>query len=87
MRSTRATAALARLNSRSEGHHYAMAITGSGQIVLRERINGADKSLSETLSLDDFVRLVNSMGPQKIPRISNSDAVFMKQLTNKGRTS
>jgi hypothetical protein len=83
MRSTRATSALARLNSRSEGHHYTMAFTGSGLFVLRERIEETDKPLSENLSLDDFVRLVDSMGPKKILRITKSEAAFMKQLTKK----
>ena len=83
MRSTRATAALARLNSRSEGHHYTMAFTGSGLFVLRERIEETDKPLSENLSLDDFVRLVDSMGPKKMPRIMKSEAAFMKQLAKK----
>jgi hypothetical protein len=87
VRSTRATAALARLNSRSEGHHYTMAFTGSGLFVLRERIDGADKPLSESLSLDDFVRLVDSIGPKKILRITKSEAAFMKQLTKKGIAS
>jgi hypothetical protein len=87
MRSTRATAALARLNSRSEGHHYTMAFTGSGLFVLRERIEGTDKPLSENLSLDDFVHLVDSMGPKKIPRITKSEAAFMKQLIKKDSAS
>jgi hypothetical protein len=42
MRSTRATAAVARLNARSEGRHYVMALTGTGQFILRERIDGDD---------------------------------------------
>lgn len=83
MRSTRATAAVARLNSRSNGHHYVMALTGAGLFVLRERIDGADKQLSDALSLDDFVRLVDSMGPKKMPRITKSEAAFMKQLVKK----
>ncbi len=87
MRSTRATAALARLNSRCEGHHYTMAFTGSGLFVLRERIDGADKPLSENLSLDDFVRLVDSLGPKKTPRITKSEAAFMEQLTKKDSAS
>jgi hypothetical protein len=74
---------LARLNSRSEGHHYTMAFTGSGLFVLRERIEGTDKPLSENLSLDDFVRLVDSMGPKKMPRITKSEAAFIKQLVKK----
>lgn len=83
MRSTRATAAVARLNSRSEGHHYTMALTGAGLFILRERIAGGDKQLSDALSLDDFVRLVDSMGPKKMPRIMKSEAAFMKQLAKK----
>ncbi len=83
MRSTRATAAVARLNSRSEGRHYTMALTGAGLFILRERIDGTDKQLSDALSLDDFVRLVDSMGPKKMPRITKSEAAFMKQLVKK----
>jgi hypothetical protein len=84
MRSTRATAAVARLNSRSEGRHYLMAITGTGLFKLSERIDGADMPISEPLSLDDFVRHVDSMGPQKVVRITKSEAAFIKQLVKKG---
>ena len=83
MRSTRATAAVARLNSRSEGHHYTMALTGAGLFILRERIDATDKPLSEALALDDFVRLVDSLGPKKTPRVTKSEAAFMKQLVKK----
>jgi len=83
MRSTRATAAIARLNSRSEGRHYLMVITGTGLLKLGERIDGADQPISEPLSLDDFVQLVDSMGPQKVARITKSEAAFMKQLVKK----
>jgi hypothetical protein len=80
MRSTRATAAIARLNTRSEGHDYSMAITGTGLFILRERSDGTSKALCDALPLDDFVRLVDSMGPKKIPRITKSEAAFLKQL-------
>ena len=83
MRSTRATAALARLNSRSEGHHYTMALTGSGLFILRERLAGGDSDLSTALALDEFVQLVDSMGPRKEARITKSEAAFMKQLVRK----
>ncbi|MDP3539661.1 MAG: hypothetical protein Q8S26_13265 [Azonexus sp.] len=83
MRSTRATAAVARLNQRSEGHLYLMVLTGSGQFMLRERIDGVDKVLSEALSLDDFVRFVDATGPQKVHRITKNDAAFAKQLVRK----
>ncbi|MCX7162794.1 MAG: hypothetical protein WCI19_03330 [Betaproteobacteria bacterium] len=83
MRSTRATAALARLNSRSGGRHYFMALTGSGLFILRERIDGSDIELSAALTLDDFVRLADSMGPRKLVRITRSEAAFMQQLLKK----
>ncbi len=83
MRSTRATAAVARLNERSEGHHYLMVITGSGQFLLRERVDGVDQAVSEVLSLDDFVRFVNAKGPQKVHRVTKNDAAFAKQLIRK----
>jgi len=60
-----------------------MVLTGTGLFKLHERIEGGDKQLSDALSLDDFVRLVDSMGPQKIPRITKSEAAFMKQLVKK----
>ena len=83
MRSTRATAAVARLNERSEGHRYLMVMTGDGKFVLRERLVGGDKGIAEALPLDDFVRLVDATGPQKIPKVTKSDAAFAKQLVRK----
>lgn len=83
MRSTRATAAIARLNARSAGHHYTMALTGSGLFILRERVGGEDSPLSAALALDEFVQLVDSMGPKKEVRITRSEAAFMKQLVRK----
>ena len=83
MRSTRATAAVARLNQRSEGRHYLMVVTGSGQFLLRERVDGVDQARSEPLPLDDFVRLVDATGPQVVRRITKNDAAFAKQLIRK----
>src|ERR1035437_211508 len=80
MRSTRATAAIARLNSRSEGHRYLTVLTGAGLFKLQEQTEGGFKLLSEALSLDKFVTLVDSMGPQKVIRITKNDAAFAKQL-------
>jgi hypothetical protein len=86
MRSTRATAAIARLNGRSEGRHYTMALTGSGLFILRERVAGGDSPLSAALALDEFVQLVDSMGPKKDARITKSEAAFMKQLVRKDKS-
>ena len=54
--------AIARLNRRSEGRNYLMAMTGSGLFLLRERVDGQDKDVSEALPLDDFVRFVDAQG-------------------------
>lgn len=56
---------------------------GTGLLVLRERVDGTDKQISDALPLDDFVRLVDSMGPKKIPRITKNEAAFAKQLLKK----
>ena len=83
MRSTRASAAIARLNRRSVGRSYLMAMTGSGLFLLRERVDGQDKDVSEALPLDDFVRFVDAQVPQPAPRITRNDAAFAKQLVRK----
>lgn len=83
MRSTRATAAIARLNARSEGRHYAMALGSNGLITLFEQLDGSDIERSEPLSLDEFVKLIDLMGPQKVPRVTKSEAAFLKQLVKK----
>ncbi len=83
MRSTRATTALARLNARSAGRHYLMALTGKGLFILRERLAGGDGDLSPALPLDEFVRLVDARAPRQEDRISKSEAASMKQLVRK----
>jgi hypothetical protein len=60
-----------------------MVLTGNGLFILRERIGGDDRQLSEPLSLDSFVRLVDSMGSKKVPRVTKNEAAFMKQLVKK----
>jgi len=85
MRSTRATAAVARLNARSETGRYRMVITGNGLFKLYERTDEGDKSLSESISLDEFVKLVDSLGPKIIPKISKTEAAFAKQLVKKDK--
>ena len=86
MRSTRATAAVARLNSRGEGHRYRMVITSTGLFKLQDQIDGGVSELSGPLQLDDFVSLVNSLGPQKVRRVTKNDAAFAKQLVRKPRS-
>ena len=83
MRSTRATAAVARLNRRVVGRNYVMAITGGNLFKLREQIDGAFVEVTEGLSLDDFVRVVDAMGAPPPRRVSKYDAAFAKQLVKK----
>lgn len=83
MRSTRATAAVARLNERSKGRDYMVTSTGSGLFFLSARMEGRNERISEALSLDDFVRFVDAMGPQKIRRMTKNDVAFAKQLGKK----
>jgi len=80
MRSTRATAAVARLNQRSDGREYAMAITGTGLFVLNERSEAGDQRVFEPVPLDEFVRLVDAIGPQQVRRMTKNDVAFAKQL-------
>lgn len=83
MRSTRATAAVARLNNRSKEHYYVMTQTGAGLFYLSERTDGNDKRVSEALPLDDFVLFVDGMGTQVVRRMTKNDVAFAKQLTKK----
>jgi len=83
MRSTRASAAVARLNQRSEGRYYLLVMTSTSLFLLRERLEGGDQDIGAALPLDDFVRLVNATGPQIVPRVTKNDAAFAKQLVRK----
>lgn len=85
MRSTRASAAVARLNQRSPGRQFAMSRTGAGLFLLRERLAEGDEQVSGALPLDDFVRLVDTLGPPKVRRMTKSDAAFEKQLHGKAK--
>ena len=81
MRSTRASAAIARLNARDSGHSYSMGITGSGLFyLLRAASEGSPERIGDDLPLDEFVRFVNQSGPQQKARVSKLDVAFEKQL-------
>jgi hypothetical protein len=83
VRSTRATAAVARLNERSAGRCYVLVMTGDGRFVLREKLESGDRDIGEVLPLDDFVRQVDALGPRKAPRVTKNDAAFARQLVRK----
>jgi hypothetical protein len=83
VRSTRATAAVARLNSRSEGSRYTLSVTGAGLFRVQEKSGEVFKPLCEALPLDEFVRFVDALGPQKVRRVTKNDAAFARQLVRK----
>ncbi len=81
MRSTRATSAVERLNSRSGDPRYSMVRTSDELFYLVQNA-GAEPAikLCDPMTLDDFARFVNAYGPQKPKRISKLDVAFEKQL-------
>lgn len=80
MRSTKASAAVDRLNRRSN-HQYSMSFASNGMfcLVLRDE-TGVVTRLSEPMLMDDFVVFVNAYGPQTPKRVSKLDIEFSKQL-------
>lgn len=81
MRSTKASAAVTRLNARDPDHRYSMGMTASGFFyLLRATGAGPAEKVSGDLSLEEFVEHVNRTGPQKKVRVSKLDVAFEKQL-------
>lgn len=81
MRSTKASAAIARLNARDGNYRYSLGVNASGLFyLLRAKPGEVPERVSIDLSLEEFVQLVNQTGPQKEARISKHDAAFEKQL-------
>lgn len=83
IRTTRATAAIARLNRRADGSQYQMVMTGAGLFTVRELRDGVAVDLTPPLELDAFVRFVDGLGPQQPRRVSKLDAAFARQLGKK----
>ena len=83
MRSTRASSAIARLNARCPQQHYLMTSTGGGLFYVSLQNDVGEEQMCEPMQLDDFVRHVNSMGPQETRRVTRNDAAFEKQLVRK----
>ena len=86
MRSTKANAAVARLNARDSNNRYSLGITAGGLCcLLRVSSDGSSEKISGDLALDEFVQFTDQTGPQKKVRVSKLDAAFEKQLgTKKG---
>ncbi len=84
MRSTRATAAVERLKSRSGNTDYSLILSADGQFQLvSKEVPGAVQKIGEPLPLDEFVAYVNAYGPQIPRRMTKSDIAFEKQLVKK----
>lgn len=81
MRSTKASAAVTRLNARDTAYRYSLGMTASGFFyLLRAAGSGAPEKISGDLTLEEFVEFANKTGPQKQARVSKLDAAFEKQL-------
>ena len=73
MRTTRASTAIERLKERTGNPRYVMARTGAELFFLTE--GPGLPPLCAPLELDDFVKFVNALGPQKVRRVSKLDVV------------
>jgi hypothetical protein len=84
MRSTKASAAIARLNARDPEHRYSLGMTAAGFFYLL-RATGSERpeKISGDLTLEEFVEFANKTGPQKKPKISRHDAAFEARLAAK----
>lgn len=84
MRSTKASAAVTRLNARDTSYRYSMGMTASGFFYLLRAVpGGAPERVSNDLTLEEFVELANKTGPQRKVKVSKLDAAFEKQLAGK----
>jgi hypothetical protein len=84
MRSTKASAAVSRLNLRDPEHRYSLGMTASGFFyLLRAAPGGTPEKISGELTLDEFVAFTNQTGPQKKVRVSKLDVAFEKQLADR----
>jgi hypothetical protein len=83
MRSTKAAAAIHRLNERDAGQQYSFGMTGSGLFYLtRVSAEGHAERISGDLTMDEFVALANSTGPQKKERVTKLDLEFTRKLAD-----
>ncbi|MEC4723602.1 hypothetical protein RY831_31190 [Noviherbaspirillum sp. CPCC 100848] len=86
MRSTKASAAITRLNARDMDYRYSLGINAAGLFYLLRAAPGAKpEKVSDDMPLDEFVQLVNQTGPQKKVKVSKLDVAFEKQLADRSR--
>lgn len=84
MRTTKASNAVMRLNTRDTDYLYSMGLTASGFFyLLRAEKGKAPEKISSDLTMEEFIALVNRTGPQQKARVSKLDQAFEKQLKKK----
>ena len=84
MRSTKASAAVERLKTRSGNPRYALSCRADGQFVLLLLpAGGGAEALCGPLPLDEFVRFVNAREAAPPKPVSKLDAAFRTQLGKK----
>ncbi len=83
MRSTRASAAISRLNARCPEAHYTLSNTGDGMFFLSKQGDNGEEQVCNAMPLDEFVTFVNGLGPQQARRVTRNDAAFEKQLVRR----
>lgn len=84
MRSTKASAALARLKQRSGDAPYSMSCRSDGLFsLLLASASGATDMIGVPLPLDEFVRFVNGVEATKPKPASKLDEAFRNQLKRK----
>ena len=86
MRSTRASAAVERLNDRCPGEQYSL-VRGSDGLFHLVAVDeeGRQTRASDPMEQDDFVRFVDTLGPQTPQRVSKQDQEFEAQLQRNRR--
>lgn len=84
MRSTRASAAVERLKTRSGNPDYSMVRTADGLFhLVLQTDSGIPEKLCEPMEQEPFVEFVNGLGPQKPKKISKLDRAFEEQLARR----
>lgn len=81
MRSTRASAAIERLNKRDTTATYSMAFNRQSLFtLLKVVLNQDNERLCEPMDMEAFVTFVNGFGPQTPKRVSKLELAFSQQL-------
>lgn len=81
MRTTKASAAVMRLNARDPTCRYSMGLTASGFFyLLRSEKGRPPERISADLTMQEFIDLAKRTGPQPKVKLSKLDQAFEKQL-------